>query len=475
MKVQNTFIYTHLNKAIAASLCTLSTAQIFVQFINSSPALSVSRVAFLALCICMLPHFKFREWALLVGCGLLTLGLLNKIGGADSVLFALDRAAFFAAFIYLVTLLKEAAQRSPSVLKLGEYLANQPPGRRYYSLSFGGHIAGILLNFGAISLIAPLVQRGAHAQDSVHGKTLATAKILEQQQVSALTRGFTWMVMWSPTSLAQVVLFTTVPDADIRITLPLGIAATISMIFLGRLEDRLRWRNKITEPFGETIPFPTSAALRFSAVCFALIIPTVLVSHIANVSVVIALMLVAPALVVTWFIELSQDQKLRNKLKNAGREIVRMLSSSSSVFGHSAIALGLAGFIGVTASELAPIHVFSTYLDVHPVPEWIILVSLPAIILACGQIALSPILVVVFLGSILNQIDVPVADPNLVFFALGSGWALSMLASPNASATLLLSGITRIPPTVLTWRWNGLYAAMCFTAFAVSFGLLSTF
>lgn len=76
--------------------------------------------------------------------GLMTIGLLIRPVGGDAIFTALDRAAFFAAFIYLVTLLKEAAQRSRSVLELGVYITRQPPGRRYFSLAIGGHLMGVL-------------------------------------------------------------------------------------------------------------------------------------------------------------------------------------------------------------------------------------------------------------------------------------------------------------------------------------------
>lgn len=54
-------------------------------------------------------------------------------------------------------------------------------------------------------------------------------------------------------------------------------------------------------------------------------------------------------------------------------------------------------------------------------------------------------------------------------FALSAGWALSMTLSPNASATLLISAITRIPPTRLTWDWNLKYGLICYGLFVLIF------
>lgn len=136
--------------------------------------------------------------------------------------------------------------------------------------------------------------------------------------------------------------------------------------------------------------------------------------------------------------------------------------------------MGAAGFIGEAAARLAPVDALATYLEVMNIPSWALLISLPIIITLCGQIALSPILVVVFLSSVLNQLPILPADPNLIVFALGAGWALSMTASPNASATLLISSASGIAPTTLTWRWNGIYALMCFALFSLDFIALAS-
>ena len=125
------------------------------------------------------------------------------------------------------------------------------------------------------------------------------------------------------------------------------------------------------------------------------------------------------------------------------------------------------------ALPISPTALVAETLQIGEMPEWLFLCLLPIIINLCGQIALSPILVVVFLSAVLNSLPELPAGPTLIVFALGAGWAMSMSASPNASATLLISSITNIAPTTLTWRWNGVYSLMCYVVFALSFYLLS--
>jgi hypothetical protein len=465
-------VYNWLNVATVIVLISLSLSQLVFQFFGFHSTEIIGRIAFLGLCLCMVPIFKLREWVLITIAILLAIGLSQRSSGADEIFFALDRAAFFAAFIYLVTLLKEAAQRSNSVLQLGVFLTRQPPGKRFYSLAFGGHIMGVLLNFGAISLLTPLIQRGARAGGMSTDKQRLQAGNLEQQQISALIRGFAWMIMWSPTALTQVVLFTSFPTIDLKIVIPLGILSSLVMVFLGRIEDRFRWRHVQMDISYDRQLFPKRAAIRFSIICTMLIGATFIIAYLTNVSGALALMLVAPLIMVGWIFEQSFETKVLQAAKSTYVNLGEILSRTSNVLGRSAFTLGAAGFIGEAAAKLAPIEMFAAHLETFAMPGWIILVSLPIIINLCGQIALSPILVVVFLSSVINQLPVLPADPNLIVFALGAGWALSMTASPNASATLLISGVTGIPATTLTWRWNGIYALLCFAVFAVSFYLL---
>ena len=121
----------------------LSASELFFQYSGNPVAKILERIFLILLCVFIAPSFKLREWVLLIVASSLAIGLYATENGPADILFAIDRAAFFAAFIYLVTLLKEAAERSVSVLKLGTYLTKQPAGRRYYSLAFGGHLMGV--------------------------------------------------------------------------------------------------------------------------------------------------------------------------------------------------------------------------------------------------------------------------------------------------------------------------------------------
>ncbi len=458
-----------ISAVTAMVLAVLSLSTLAHEFLDSTTGLILARWAFLALCLCVVTHFSVREWVLTLLALALAAGLVVQNHDFPTLLIALDRAAFFAAFIYLVTLLKEAAQRSESVLELGLYTTRQPRGRRYYGLAIGGHFMGVLLNFGAVSLLTPMIQRGARTASN----DPQAIRRAEQQQISALLRGFSWMIMWSPTALTQAVLFTTFPSIDHSVTIVLGISAAIIMILIGRFEDRLRWRHVQLPPVAQTQALPVQSVFRFGIICALLIGLTYCVFLLTDVSAAIALMLVAPVMMVAWIFEQQLKTGVRNVVTSTIANVWGILSQSSINMGRSAFMLGAAGFIGEAAAKLAPVGLVAQSLERVDMPDWLFLMALPVLISLAGQIALSPILIVVFLSAIINALPVLPADPNLIVFALGAGWAMSMTASPNASATLLVSSVTGIAPTTLTWRWNGVYALMCYATFSAMFIVLA--
>ncbi len=456
------------------ALATLSVFELVFLFTDAHWAAIIARGAICAVFICVIPQFTFREWALSAMAAALGVGIVIFETDASGIWNALDRAAFFGAFIYLVTLLKEAAVRSPAVLELGHYLTNQPPGRRYYATAVGSHFMGVLLNFGAVSLLAPLIQRGARADPILTDQDERRALIREQRQISALLRGFSWMILWSPTALTQAVLLTTLPGVNQLTVMTLGGVAAVIMILLGRLEERLRWRHLVITKPVSLLKFPLKSALILLLVCTILIGSTYTLVWLNGVSTARALMLMAPIVMIGWLYGQNRQKRFGDSLPLLCATLADIFKTTALPMARNTFFLGTAAFIGETAAILAPIHWIATHMDLDQMPAWIFLSALPILISLCGQIALSPLMVVVFLSAVMHELPYLPADPSHIVFALGAGWALSMTASPNATATILISGTCGIPPTTLTWKWNGIYALLSLTTFCGIFYIITT-
>ncbi|NDR59301.1 hypothetical protein [Aliiruegeria sabulilitoris] len=429
------------------------------------PALLAGRIGFVGMCLAAIPRYTLREWALsllAIGC---SVALLLQGGDATKLLYALDLAVFFGCFIALLTLLKEAAECSDSVLQVGRFLTTQPSGRRYYATAFGGHALAVFLNFAAVSLMAPLIQKGA--QDN-------SGRIdpdLERRQISALLRGFSWFVIWAPTSLAQAVLLTLFPGVDWPYLVALGLGTAILMTLLGRALDRYEWRHAVQTGRSESPPVPRRAFAVLAFVCVSLIGTTVVIEALAGYTIAQSLMLVAPGVTVIWFVLQGAPFETDSPLQRFAA-FGAVLDEAAPSLLRTAVVLGLSGYIGRTAAYVLPTAEIAQWLELHSVSPWVFLAALPILVTLGGQIALSPILLVVFFGELVHQLPELPADPTLIVFSLSIGWALGMSASPNATATLLVSAICKIPPTTLTWRWNSRYALLCYAAFLVMLTVL---
>jgi len=448
---------------LALILTALSAGVLWANTFGGAAADSAVRILFFALCLAGLSARSIRETLLFIAASLLTVLALRGNDGWVKLFAALDLAAYFAAFIVLLTALKISAERSRSVLAVGRYLIGQPTGRRFFATASGGHILGVFLNFGAVSLMAPLIQSATKHPDG------RTDTDLERRQLSALLRGFAWILLWAPTTLSQAVLLTLFTDIDMTKIVTLGIATSALMIFIGYLYDRYEWRSlpPLREAAAPVCPWP--ALFKLGAICAALIGAVAALQVTTGFTTALALMFAAPVVTVVWFLfQKPADITLRAQ----SARFWPVFETSAAGLARSAMALGLSGFIGRILAEVLPMASLTAQLDLSAIPGWIFLASLPVLITLGGQIALSPIILVVFIGQVIQGFPILPADPTHIVFALSAGWAISMFASPNATATLLISATSNIAPTTLTWRWNLRYGAICYVVLVGIFAML---
>ncbi|MCB2011914.1 MAG: hypothetical protein KDF64_15180 [Geminicoccaceae bacterium] len=422
----------------------------------------IAALAYFALAV---PRIGFREHALLAICCILTLTVI-VIGRMEVLARALDQAVFLTAFIQLLGLLREAAITSPAIRDCGLHLTRQPPQRRYLAIHAGSHLFGMILNFGAISLLGPLIQEGVRASDGderIRG-------IRERRQLSAMIRGFSWIVVWAPSSVTQALLLTLFPDADPLRSLMLGIGTALVMMLVGWFEDRHRFRKAPQRPRADAGSLSPRTLRHLAGILLMLLTLTFAIRWIGSVATVQALMLAAPIALTLWvFVQNGALGPVRGASAVLGRWH-RVLKVALPAGAREGVMLGASGFIGIVTGALTPASTIASFIGDAGIDPALFLFALPLLILLGGQIALSPVMMVVFLGSVIAAFPHPPADPALVAFALSSGWALTMTAAPNATGALMLSRITGIPSTTLTWRWNGRFTLMALAfLFAVFF------
>jgi hypothetical protein len=379
---------------------------------------------------------------------------------AAVLLRGFDTAAYLASFLLLLGVLREAAQSSPAVRDCGEYLTGQPPGRRYLALHTGGHLLGLMLNFGVLSLLGPLIKRGVAAATARSGET-HLAEIRERRQLSALLRGFAWIIAWSPTTITQALLLALLPGVEAHRLLLLGLAMSATALLVGWLEDRVRWRHlRRAERAITALPAPRRALRRMAAVCVLLLAAVVLTKYALAIPTVPALMLSVPCFAFCWIVlqRLSGGfgQALGHGLER-GREIVR---HGFPVSSPEVLTLSCAGFIGSLAAALIPVEQVAALATWAAQAPLLLLVGITAVVVLAAQLALSPIMFVVFLGSALAQAPLPGIDQTAIALALAGGWALSLTGSPFTAAVLILARVTGTAGTRVSWTWNGVFTML---------------
>jgi hypothetical protein len=410
-----------------------------------------------------------REKYLLTLCAALTILSLQLHPDPQAVIRAgLDQASFLMAFILLLNLLHEAASTSTSVARCGDYLTKQPPGRRYYALNFGSAIMAVLFNIGVVSFLVPLIQRG------IESATPGDARnpIRERRQISAMLRGFAWCVIWSPTAIAPLALMELIPGTNRQIWILIGFCIFLGLLVLGALEDRFRFRAYKPQTKRSVPVFPKAAYFRFLLACAWLFGMSALVMLLSGETVVFGLMVSCPVMLVGWLLVQNLGTSQGALAASAGRLRVIALENLAGA-APVAITLACSGYVGRVAAALIPAEAWARFLGLEAMPDFVFLSLLPVAVAALSLLALSPIMMAVFFGSLIGGLPVLPADPTLTALAISCGWALSMTLSPFATVVLLINRVGGIPTRTLTWQWNFGYTVLAALALMPVFAALT--
>lgn len=418
-----------------------------------------------------------REAYLLILSAVLTGSLI--VWGSDparDVAAALDQATFLMTFILLMGLLHEAASTSPSVENCGRYLTQQPATRQYPALYTGTGVMAVLFNLGVASFLVPLVRRGIAA--ATPGDVQNPTR--ERRQISAVLRGFAWSVVWSPTAIAPLAVIELIPGVNRPLWIGLGFGIFLAMLTLGAVEDKLRFRTFLFDKDRPASPFPVGASALFLAACGAMFAMTVVAMRLTDDSVVFGLMLACPFMLVGWLAvqylhpSTTTIQATSKRAWHATRQrlhhiVAVNLPKSAAI----AVTLGCSGFVGRAAASLMPADALATGLGIYAVPDFVLLSLIPVLLSLLSLLALSPIMMAVFFGSLFGSLEVMPASPTLIALSISCGWALSMTFSPFATVVLLIDRVAGISPRRLTWGWNLTHSGLSAVALIPIFALLA--
>ncbi len=387
-----------------------------------------------------------------VGLALAAAVVVSRTGALDHIDTALQKAAFIAAFFTALTCLRHTADTSVSIRACGQFLAQQPPGRRYAALTSGGHLFALILSYGGIALLGSLAMASAKAETNIEIRNHRIRRML-----LAIQRGFVSTLAWSPLAFAMAISTALIPGATwagallpclVSSVILIGIGWALDTIFKPRLSTPAPMRGK---PDGNwALMLPLVALL-------AILVISVGGLHIATgVRAVGVVMAVVPLIAVVWL-----------AIQAPGRRLAQIRDRAATYMTHDLpgyrgelVLLMMAGVIGTLGSVLLAPVIAASGLDLSIVPGWVVLLALLWMIPVAGQIGANPILAVSLIAPVLPEASAWGLEPSDLIVAITAGWALSGASSPYTASTLLVSTFANVPARYVGLHWNGLFVLL---------------
>ena len=454
---------------VPLALCGLCGSIVLYLVFNVDTFALIGAACFAVFLVTGTQFIRARERYLLFLSALAVLAALIVLPAPSSLLIeAAIRAAYLSAFFLLLTLLRDGAMTSSSVLQVGRFLTQQPPSRRYWALAVGGHTMGVVMNFGALILLAPLVQRGAKDETGIIPPQIVA--IREQRQLSALIRGFSWFIAWAPTSIAQVVAVTVVTGASAVAVGLMGALAAAIVVIAGWAEDwtfgrKTRQRLGSVNTPAAVAPLPRAAFGRLGTVYAALVGLSVFLAWALQTQLVNGIILAAAPVTALWItLQLRAGRGDGRSLATRAKDLVNKTLPQSS---PEATTLALGGFVGTVLAGVVPPEALGYVVSLFGEHTASLYIATTATVVLASMIAMPPMLTVTFLGVAISRAEGIALNPDLLALALVLGWAVNLTGSPFGGSNLILSRQTGISVTKLAFDWNARFSIIAFAICAL--------
>ena len=391
-------------------------------------------------------------------CLVLTVALVFKNDDWQAILSAsVFKTGFLVSFFSALTILRNAASTSPAMSKSGAFLAAQPPGRRYISLSFGTQIFALLLNFGAIQLLGTLALTSAKSEPDERVRVIRSRRML-----LAIQRGFVSSLTWSPMAFSTAMAVATIPGTSwmgiampglVSSSLLLGTGWAMDTIFKPRSSGGARSRP--ASQLRWTVLLPLVALL------VIILVPVLSIELLFGIRIVGIVLVVVPTLSIVWLLIQKKDAFA------VGSGLISYVHNEVPAFRSDLLLLMSAGYIGVIGSALLVPMMAEAGIDLTVIPGWLLLISLVWIMPVMGQIGSNPILTLSLVAPMLPDAAAYGLDPRALGVALLCGWSLTGLTSPFTATNMMIGRFGGIPTVDVGRVWNRSFFFVAVTLFCL--------
>jgi hypothetical protein len=451
-----------IDRVIGIVLIVTAIAVVLREWIGSETASLVAAVGVVAFLILATPRAHWsRQGFVAVGLVLVVAVIALRPDWQAVSLRGLEQGAFIAAFFIALASLRNPASASPAIERCGQYLASQPPGKRYLSLTMGGHLFALILSYGAISLLGGLTESIASREANAEVREIRNRRML-----LAIQRGFVASLTWSPLAFAMAISTSVVPGSTWSGAASIAIFNAALITFVGWALDTI-FKPRLTQPPPARRPMGSWRDLRPLLMLLLLLFAGVSILEVmTGLRVIAVVMLLVPVIAVGWIVIQTHAD-----VRETGKRLGQIAFVDVPSYHSELVLLVMAGIIGTVGGALLEPMFAGQSLGLSTLPAWAILVSLVWFIPLLGQLGMNPILSVSLLAPLLPDAAAMGVSPNAVVVALTAGWALAGATSPFTATTLLVG---RLGHTT-AWRvgvvWNRSFTLVTGLALSVSVAL----
>lgn len=397
---------------------------------------------------------KSRQIFILAGLLLSLANIFWNPNWSTTLHTGLNTAAFIAAFFTALTTLKSVAETSPAIKRCGSFLSQQPPGKRYLALTFGGQLFGLLLNYGSISLLGSIAASNAATEQNVEIRTHRIRRML-----LAIQRGFISILPWSPFSFAVAISTALVPNTQWLDVIVPGLMSGLILAGTGWAMDSV-FKPKLSSP----LPIRQPPDDNWSALSPLFILLGLLVLLLGSAYLMTGLriqalvMMIVPLISIAWIAHQSRNN---HPVQQTKKRINHFVFEEIAGFKSEMVLLIMAGYLGTIASPVLGSLMQFLHVDLGAMPAWIVLTGIVWFIPLAGQLGMNPILAAALLAPILPAGEAIGISNTALVVALTAGWILSGVSSPFTATTLLVGKFANISSFHVGQKWNGVYTLLC--------------
>ena len=403
-------------------------------------------------------HFSLGTWVPVL-LSIAALAVAVERGVPSRVLVAgMERALFVASLIAVLGLLRSTASLAPEVTMAGRFLTGQPPARRYVAMTLGGHLFGVLINFGGLAILLDLAKRSTDA-DASAALPPAIREVRLKRMTLAIVRGFALISLWSPLGFGANVVLLTLPELTYGQFGPAGFAMAVVFTGVGWAFDAAEGRRfRGQAPARDPVP---PGAWRGAAALVghvAALGGSVIGLHeVAPLSFQESLITIVPLYALAWS---AMGGRGPRGIAGTVRATWARLSDTAGEVGVFAAA----GFLSVVLLAIVPVEGLRAAVEALGLGAPAIAVGLSLSMVVLALLGVNPIVTASVLGGLASRMAVPGLEDATVALALVGGWTAVIGLSPFITTIILTSRIVgrsewRIGPV-----WNGPY---CLTILAI--------